>query len=307
MPIWVCIIFSILIYIVVGYHVFHQRNKLKNLTLSNPTKEESYITEDRELGEKQDSEHSREYYGTIITEIQVVTSPPYPPPLAPPIRPPPHAISAPPRRSDWLAPDSPPEPASSHDPELGGNLSAGHFQSYSSVSSDNKQAPRRSIKVRINDFYAHCASKLTKIDPVKMAYLRTSVVFAFSVLVTWTPSSILRVHDLLYDNKFSFPLNCAAAVVLPLQGVWNAFIFFTTSWTAVREEWAELRLKWAGRCDGIVKERRGAKSRGRIDKRDIRIQRFESGSSEVELTGMASQLTIPGSSANTIRAMRGSF
>lgn len=33
--IWICIVASAVIYIAVGYHVFHQRNQLKNLTLSH--------------------------------------------------------------------------------------------------------------------------------------------------------------------------------------------------------------------------------------------------------------------------------
>lgn len=41
MPIWVCILLSGVIYFAVGYQVFHQRNQLRNLTLSNPGKEES--------------------------------------------------------------------------------------------------------------------------------------------------------------------------------------------------------------------------------------------------------------------------
>lgn len=70
-------------------------------------------------------------------------------------------------------------------------------------------------------------------DPVKLAYLRTSFVFAISVLVTWTPSSINRVHDLIAKNGASFGLNLASAIVLPLQGVWNAVIFFSTSWRSL--------------------------------------------------------------------------
>ena len=74
-------------------------------------------------------------------------------------------------------------------------------------------------------------------DPVKMKYLRTSFVFAISVFVTWTPSSVNRVHDILRgSNPPSFGLNLASAVVLPLQGIWNAVIFFSTSGSAVREE-----------------------------------------------------------------------
>lgn len=39
LPIWVCIMLSAIIYVAVGYHVFHQRNQLRNLTLSNPAKD----------------------------------------------------------------------------------------------------------------------------------------------------------------------------------------------------------------------------------------------------------------------------
>lgn len=33
-----CIVLSAVIYMAVGYHVFHQRNQLRNLTLSNQGK-----------------------------------------------------------------------------------------------------------------------------------------------------------------------------------------------------------------------------------------------------------------------------
>lgn len=85
-------------------------------------------------------------------------------------------------------------------------------------------------------------ARLRHMDPVKLAYLRTSFVFAISILVTWTPSSINRVYTLIYPNKASYGLNIAAAVVLPLQGVWNAVIYFTTSWKIFREEMEGTRL-----------------------------------------------------------------
>ena len=97
-------------------------------------------------------------------------------------------------------------------------------------------------------------AKLRNMDPVKLAYLRTSFVFAISVLVTWTPSSINRVYTLVYPDQASYGLNIAAAVVLPLQGVWNAVIYFTTSWKIFREEMeatrAGLRVLEFLRLDG---------------------------------------------------------
>lgn len=85
-------------------------------------------------------------------------------------------------------------------------------------------------------------ARLKNMDPVKLAYLRTSFVFAISILVTWTPSSINRVYTLIYPLQASYGLNIAAAVVLPLQGVWNAVIYFTTSWKIFREEMEATRV-----------------------------------------------------------------
>ncbi|KAJ4408239.1 hypothetical protein N0V85_004264, partial [Neurospora sp. IMI 360204] len=65
-----------------------------------------------------------------------------------------------------------------------------------------------SIRRPFRKFWA----KLHRLDPIKLAYLRTSFVFAISILVTWTPSSINRVHSLLYPKNTSYPLNLASAV-----------------------------------------------------------------------------------------------
>jgi hypothetical protein len=93
-----------------------------------------------------------------------------------------------------------------------------------------------SLWQQIKGGFDHWCSKFSHMDPVKLAYLRTSFVFAVSVLITWTPSSINRVHDIVRPHDFSFGLNLASAIVLPLQGLWNAIIFFSTSWPALREE-----------------------------------------------------------------------
>lgn len=70
-------------------------------------------------------------------------------------------------------------------------------------------------------------------DPVKRAYLRTAVLFAISVVVTWIPSSINRIRGLIYPDS-PYPYNVATAAVLPLQGLWNGIIFFVTSWKNLR-------------------------------------------------------------------------
>lgn len=92
-------------------------------------------------------------------------------------------------------------------------------------------------------------SKLANLDPIKLAYLRTSFVFAISILVTWTPSSINRVYSLIYPARTSYALNLAGAIVLPLQGLWNAIIFAATSWSTLKDEFRELGR--GGGCLGL--------------------------------------------------------
>lgn len=93
--------------------------------------------------------------------------------------------------------------------------------------------------------------KLKRLDPVKMAYLRTSGIFGISVLITWIPSSINRIYSLWNGGQVSYPLSIASGCVLPLQGVWNAIIFFTTSWSDVQAEAKTLkaRLGYGGVCE----------------------------------------------------------
>ena len=50
LPIWVCIALSLCIYIAVGYYVFRQRNQLRNLSLSNPSRDTA--AGPRDSGEK---------------------------------------------------------------------------------------------------------------------------------------------------------------------------------------------------------------------------------------------------------------
>lgn len=145
------------------------------------------------------------------------------------------------------------------------------------------QAAREKLSLlrRMRTAFREGQGRLRSMDTVKLAYLRTSFVFAISVLVTWTPSSINRVYDVVRGESPGYPpsfvLNLASAIVLPLQGVWNSAIFFTTSAQAVREVLRERRDAWRGLPRGhvaasavrrereraIMLERRYVSSRGR--------------------------------------------
>lgn len=130
-------------------------------------------------------------------------------------------------------------------------------------------------------------------DPIKRAYLRTSFLFALSVLVTWIPSSLNRIHSWL-QGESPFEYHVATAAVLPLQGLWNAVIFFVTSGNALK---AAAREAWTGRreddgengVDGDayeVGERRRPRQHGAFDS-DLDDGDSGVAGSDVELRRMA--------------------
>lgn len=103
--------------------------------------------------------------------------------------------------------------------------------------------PSNNVITRLCSGTSYFFAKLRNLDPVKLAYLRTSFVFAISILITWAPSSINRVYTLIHPHSNNFGLNIASAVVLPLQGVWNCVIYCATSWYVLTDEVRDL---WDG-------------------------------------------------------------
>ncbi|CAK7219849.1 hypothetical protein SCUCBS95973_003960 [Sporothrix curviconia] len=297
-PIWVCIFLSAVIYVAVGYHVFHQRNQLRNLTLSNQAKD---LSSSENLNPP--------IYGTVTTEVQITSdvcetalsserTPPTTPLGSPmqcpwnedpfpvdsrrmdeeigagPVSPPPaiHGIHSGPSTvyqatsTTVITSPSPPHGFAS---VRHGRLHSMHHSIHSDPlsytyrlqpefsrtyghslhrgsTSDKRSRPKVSLAERVRGAWQRFTSKLRHMDPVKLAYLRTSFVFAISVLVTWTPSSINRVYTLVYPARISYGLNIASAAVLPLQGVWNAVIYFSTSWNLLGEETSRAcaRSRW---------------------------------------------------------------
>ncbi|KAM4054502.1 7 transmembrane receptor (secretin family) domain-containing protein [Hirsutella rhossiliensis] len=203
-PIWICILLSFVIYAAVGYQVFHHRNQLLSISLHN------------RFGAKDQREPSRagsgggdsaeeDVYGTVITEVQVTSALPtldFAPSAAAPIR---HTSGGLPYSSSWT--------------------SGLHGDS----SSFSPRPQRYNLLGPIRAALGEASLKLKRLDPVKMAYLRTSFIFGFAVLITWIPSSVNRLYSLANGGRISFSLSVASGCVLPLQGVWNAIIYLTTS------------------------------------------------------------------------------
>ncbi|CAG8981925.1 hypothetical protein HYALB_00009182 [Hymenoscyphus albidus] len=69
-------------------------------------------------------------------------------------------------------------------------------------------------------------------------YTKVSLLFFCAMMVTWIPSSANRVYSVIHGpNHISVGLSSASALVLPLQGLWNAVIYIKTSFPACRELW----------------------------------------------------------------------
>ncbi|KAH8905256.1 family A G protein-coupled receptor-like protein [Coniochaeta sp. PMI_546] len=362
LPIWICILLSTVIYVAVGYQVFHQRNQLRNLTLSNPAKDTS-SSDVRESGERVSwaSPHTTYNgqpgcYGMVTTEVRVtaeastseyhVTPPTTPTPsIAPvlPCKPATHHIHHP-----WASPsvdhhinfdsdsDSDLEdsthPSRAHpqrarqdttaasQPDLVApyttisSISTAHISPTStrprgigsgSSSNNNPASPPRpsSWPARLRSGTRHFAARLRNLDPVKLAYLRTSFVFAISILITWTPSSINRVYTLAHPQRFSFGLNMASAVVLPLQGVWNAVIYCATSWHVLVDEVVDLRCRVWGRHrqEGA---RRGRRSEAVMS---VAFDGFHGGMRGRRARERGFELSPTTLRPSTMRVVRGSF
>lgn len=77
-------------------------------------------------------------------------------------------------------------------------------------------------------------------DEAAMAYAKCALLFFTAMLITWIPASANRLYVLI-DGKASVKLGYLSAFVLPLQGFWNALIYYYTSRAACRQIITSLR------------------------------------------------------------------
>jgi hypothetical protein len=104
--------------------------------------------------------------------------------------------------------------------------------------------------------------KWKDMDEVKYKYTKCAGLFALSILITWVPASTNRLYGIVHPHgRYIYPLNIASAIVLPLQGFWNAFIFFSTSVPIIKMVWADVKIgrrlmlvgkvfRWEGNMQG---------------------------------------------------------
>ncbi|VUC31758.1 unnamed protein product [Clonostachys rosea] len=250
MLIWICILGSLILYFLVGYQVFQARNRLRDLSTSRsrePTAVEDVAKATHSTNKHQLSDLPDEgFYGTVITEVQIIRSTPSS--SGNPSEPKPVHMNHP--RTNSPASSGPCAAVSfgtrgyDRDPDRDCNNErhpAAPGQFFSTVTGPDGAAPhlRRKKKTWAWSMSSVINSFVIE-DEIKRAYLRTSFLFALSVLVTWIPSSMNRIHSWLAGES-PFEYHVATAAVLPLQGLWNAVIFFVTSSRGIKKGWAEMR------------------------------------------------------------------
>ncbi|KAI4936025.1 hypothetical protein J4E85_001353 [Alternaria conjuncta] len=79
-----------------------------------------------------------------------------------------------------------------------------------------------------------------------MAYFQVAFLMFVALLVVWLPSSINRMYQFTHRNRSSFALNIISAIVLPLQGAWNATIYIFTTRAECRRAWGTVKSKLTG-------------------------------------------------------------
>jgi hypothetical protein len=70
-----------------------------------------------------------------------------------------------------------------------------------------------------------------------MAYSQVAFLMFLALFVVWLPSSINRMHQFVNKEHPSFTLNMLSAIVLPLQGAWNATIYIFTTRAECKRAW----------------------------------------------------------------------
>lgn len=75
-----------------------------------------------------------------------------------------------------------------------------------------------------------------------ISYTKCAALFFMAMLITWIPSSANRLYTLI-NGKSSLVLAYMSAFVLPLQGFWNALIFFSTSRAGCKDAFDSLRAR----------------------------------------------------------------
>ncbi|KAL9102954.1 MAG: hypothetical protein Q9163_001941 [Psora crenata] len=199
--VWFALFFAFCIYCLAFIKVWRNRHDLSGFF--NPFNEDPFA-------------------GTITTDIEIVRTSVHPSP--------PSSESAN-YRSNPLA-GLPQMPGMEHD------ATSNAFDPYSvnvEVGIQDEESGRRPSRpemFRVRSLTRNHA--LAETNPDAWLYARVAFLFFCALLISWVPSSINRLYSLAHPDDLQYGLNYTEALVLPLQGFWNACVYIITSQTAVR-------------------------------------------------------------------------
>jgi hypothetical protein len=81
-----------------------------------------------------------------------------------------------------------------------------------------------------------------------LAYLKVAFLMFVALIVVWVPSSVNRLYQFIHKNEPNYALSLLSAIVLPLQGAWNATIYIYTTRTECRRAYGIVHAKLAGKA-----------------------------------------------------------
>lgn len=81
-----------------------------------------------------------------------------------------------------------------------------------------------------------------------LAYLKVAFLMFLALVVVWVPSSVNRLYQFIHKDDTRFALSLISAIVLSMQGVWNATIYIYTTRLEFRRAYASIKSKILGKA-----------------------------------------------------------
>lgn len=78
------------------------------------------------------------------------------------------------------------------------------------------------------------------------AYFNVAFLMFVALVIIWVPSSINRLYQIAHPDNPNYGLNIVSALVLPMQGVWNATIYASNTWSECKRAYETIISKFTG-------------------------------------------------------------
>lgn len=85
-------------------------------------------------------------------------------------------------------------------------------------------------------------------NDVAVAYLKVAFLMFIALFVVWVPSTINRLYQFIHKDQPNYALNILSAIVLPLQGAWNATIYIYTTRAECKKTYVMIKSRMTGKA-----------------------------------------------------------